>query len=89
MARAKLGESDIPALSISKITNLQDTLDGKQANLTFDGTYGADNAVATVSTVENAKSALVGVAADTSDKDTVKGAKAYATPTALFLVMMV
>lgn len=78
MARAKLGESDIPALSISKITNLQDTLDGKQANLTFDGTYGADNAVATVSTVENAKSAVVGVAADTSDKDTVKGAKAYA-----------
>lgn len=78
VVRAKLGESDIPALSISKITNLQDTLDGKQANLTFDGTYGADNAVATVSTVESAKSAVVGVAADTSDKDTVKGAKAYA-----------
>ena len=78
VVRAKLGESDIPALSISKITNLQDTLDGKQANLTFDGTYGADNAVATVSTVENAKAAVVGVAADTSDKDTVKGAKAYA-----------
>lgn len=78
VTRAELGESDIPALSISKITNLQDTLDGKQANLTFDGTYGADNAVATVSTVENAKSAVVGVAADTSDKDTVKGAKAYA-----------
>lgn len=78
VARAKLGESDIPALPISKITNLQDTLDGKQANLTFDGTYGADNAVATVSTVESAKAALVGVAADTSDKDTVKGAKAYA-----------
>lgn len=78
VARAKLGESDIPALPISKITNLQDTLDGKQANLTFDGTYGADNAVATVSTVESAKAAVVGVAADTSDKDTVKGAKAYA-----------
>lgn len=78
VVRAELGESDIPALSISKITNLQDALDGKQANLTFDGTYGADNAVATVSTVDNAKSALVGAAADTSDKDTVKGAKAYA-----------
>ena len=78
VVRAKLGESDIPALPISKITNLQDTLDGKQANLTFDGTYGADNAVATVSTVENAKSAVVGVAADTSAKDTVKGAKKYA-----------
>lgn len=78
VSRAALTESDIPALGISKITNLQDTLDGKQANLTFDGTYGADNAVATVNTVENAKSAVVGVAADTADKDTVKGAKAYA-----------
>lgn len=78
VSRAALAESDIPALGIAKITNLQDTLDGKQANLTFDGTYGADNAVATVSTVETAKSAVIGVAADTSDKDTVKGAKAYA-----------
>lgn len=78
VSRAALAESDIPALGIAKITNLQDTLDGKQANLTFDGTYGADNAVATVSTVENAKSAVVGVAADTSAKDTVKGAKKYA-----------
>ena len=78
VSRAALAESDIPALGISKITNLQDTLDGKQANLTFDGTYGADNAVATVSTVETAKSAVIGVAADTADKDTVKGAKAYA-----------
>jgi len=78
VVRAKLGESDIPALPISKITNLQDTLDSKQANLTFDGTYGADNAAATVSTVENAKAAVVGVAADTSAKDTVKGAKKYA-----------
>ena len=78
VSRAALAESDIPALGISKITNLQDTLDGKQANLTFDGTYGADNAVATVSTIENAKSAVVGAVADTADKDTVKGAKAYA-----------
>lgn len=78
VSRAALAESDIPALSISKITNLQDTLDGKQANLHFDGTYGADNAVATVSTVENAKSAVVGLASDDSDKDTVKGAKKYA-----------
>lgn len=78
VSRAALAESDIPALSISKITNLQDTLDGKQANLHFDGTYGADNAVATVSTVENAKSAVVGLASDDSDKDTIKGAKKYA-----------
>lgn len=78
VSRAALAESDIPALSISKITNLQDTLDGKQANLHFDGTYGADNAVATVSTVENAKSAVVGLPSDDSDKDTVKGAKKYA-----------
>ena len=78
VSRAALAESDIPALSISKITNLQDTLDGKQANLHFDGTYGADNAVATVSTVENAKSAVVGLASDDFDKDTIKGAKKYA-----------
>ena len=78
VSRAALAESDIPALSISKITNLQDTLDGKQANLHFDGTYGADNAVATVSTVENAKSVVVGLPSDDSDKDTVKGAKKYA-----------
>lgn len=78
VSRAALAESDIPALSISKITNLQDTLDGKQANLHFDGTYGADNAVATVSTVENAKSAVVGLASDDFEKDTIKGAKKYA-----------
>lgn len=54
-----LAEADIPALSIAKTTGLQDALDAKQANLTFDGTYNATtNKVATVSTVTEAIEAL-------------------------------
>lgn len=55
VSRAALKETDIPTLQISKVSGLQTALDGKQANLTFDGTYDASsNKVATVSTVTNA-----------------------------------
>lgn len=55
VSRAALKETDIPTLQISKVSGLQTALDGKQANLTFDGTYNASsNKVATVSTVTNA-----------------------------------
>lgn len=54
-----LVEADIPALSIAKTTGLQDALDAKQANLTFEGTYNATtNKAATVSTVTDAINAL-------------------------------
>ena len=51
--------ADIPELAIGKIAGLQTALDGKQANLTFEGTYNAStNKVATQSTVTNAINAL-------------------------------
>ena len=50
----KLAEADIPALSISKTTGLQDALDAKQPNVDWDGDYSADNKAATVSTVTTA-----------------------------------
>lgn len=51
--------ADIPELAIAKISGLQTALDGKQANLTFEGTYNAtSNKVATQSTVTNAINAL-------------------------------
>lgn len=49
---------DLPALAMDKITGLTDTLDGKQAKLSFDGTYGTSNKAATVSTVTNAVAGL-------------------------------
>lgn len=49
-----LTEEDIPALSIAKTSGLQDALDGKQAALSFDGTYSSTNKVATQTTVSNA-----------------------------------
>lgn len=63
--RKALVVADIPDLGVSKITGLQGLLDGKQDGLTFDGDYAAGtNNVATVSTVSNAKTALIG---DTSE----------------------
>lgn len=55
VSKRALVEADIPELSIAKTAGLQDALDSKQANLTFEGTYNAStNKVATQSTVTDA-----------------------------------
>ena len=82
-----LAVSDIPTLGISKIDGLQDALDGKQGNLTFEGTYNAGtNKVATESTVntavDNLRHTLGGedgkTDIDTKGSQTIRGAKLYA-----------
>lgn len=82
-----LAASDIPTLGISKIDGLQDALDSKQDNLTFDGEYSVGaNKVATVSTVntavDNLRHTLGGedgkTDVDTKDSETIHGAKLYA-----------
>ena len=82
-----LAVSDIPTLGISKIDGLQDALDSKQNNLTFDGEYNSGtNKVATVSTVntavDNLRHTLGGedgqTDVDTKDSETIHGAKIYA-----------
>ena len=82
-----LAVSDIPTLGISKIDGLQDALDSKQNNLTFDGEYNSGtNKVATVSTVntavDNLRHTLGGedgqTNIDTKDSETIHGAKIYA-----------
>lgn len=82
-----LAVSDIPTLGISKINGLQDALDSKQNNLTFDGEYNSGtNKVATISTVntavDNLRHTLGGedgqTDVDTKDSETIHGAKIYA-----------
>lgn len=82
-----LAVSDIPTLGISKIDGLQDALDSKQNNLTFDGEYNpGTNKAATVSTVntavDNLRHTLGGedgrTDVDTKDSETIHGAKLYA-----------
>lgn len=82
-----LAVSDIPTLGISKIDGLQDALDSKQNNLTFDGEYNSGtNKAATVSTVntavDNLRHTLGGedgqTDVDTKDSETIHGAKLYA-----------
>lgn len=77
--RKALVAADIPELAQSKISGLDTALAGKQDNLTFDGTYEAGtNNAATVSTVNNAKTALIGNA-ETADKNdnTLAGLRKY------------
>lgn len=74
-----LAVSDIPTLGISKIDGLQDSLDGKQATLTFDGTYNAGtNKAATVKTVTDAIAAVISDGKDAAADNTIAGAKLYA-----------
>ena len=82
-----LSASDIPTLGISKIDGLQDALDSKQNNLTFDGEYNpGTNKAATVSTVNTAVDSLRHTLGgedgqtdiDTKDSETIHGAKIYA-----------
>ena len=79
--RKALIAADIPELGMSKITGLQGLLDGKQDTLTFDGGYAAGtNNVATVSTVNTAKSDLIGdisAEATTTDGNTIADVRRY------------
>lgn len=79
--RKALVADDIPELGVSKITGLQGLLDGKQDTLTFDGGYSAGvNNVATVSTVNTAKSDLIGdtnAEATTTDGNTIADVRRY------------
>ena len=79
--RKALAAADIPELGVSKITGLQGLLDGKQATLTFDGDYKAGvNNVATVSTVNAAKTALIGdtgTDVTTTDGNTIADVRRY------------
>lgn len=79
--RKALAAADIPELGVSKITGLQGLLDGKQDTLTFDGNYAAGvNNVATVSTVNTAKSDLIGdtsAEAATTDGNTIADVRRY------------
>ena len=81
-----LSVEDLPeSIPQSRITNLEDSLKGKQDNLVFDGTYNAGtNKVATKNTVDKAVDSLIhvldveGQDADTVDSNTIHGAKLYA-----------
>ena len=79
--RKALVADDIPNLGVSKITGLQGLLDGKQDTLTFDSNYSAGvNNVATVSTVNTAKSDLIGdtgAEATTTDGNTIADVRRY------------
>lgn len=79
--RKALVADNIPELGVSKITGLQGLLDGKQDTLTFDGGYSAGvNNVATVSTVNTAKSDLIGdtnTEATTTDGNTIADVRRY------------
>lgn len=79
--RKALAAADIPELGVSKITGLQGLLNGKQDTLTFDSNYSAGvNNVATVSTVNTAKSDLIGntsAEATTTDGNTIADVRRY------------
>lgn len=81
VARKALVAADIPDLGVSKITGLQGLLDGKQDSLTFDSDYKAGvNNAATVSTVNAAKTALIGdisAEAATTDGNTIADVRRY------------
>lgn len=81
VARKALVAADIPDLGMSKITGLEDALGGKQDTLTFDGDYKAGvNKAATVSTVNAAKTALIGdisAEAATTNGNTIADVRRY------------
>lgn len=61
VTKKSLTEADIPALSISKITDLQTTLNGKQDTIVFNTAYNAStNKAATMTDVQNAIAGLSG-----------------------------
>lgn len=78
--RRALAADDIPELAQSKISGLIDALKAKQDIVVFDGEYGAQNKAATVSTVNTAKSDLIGdtsAEATTTDGNTIADVRRY------------
>ena len=78
--RKALVASDIPELAQSKISGLTDALNAKQDTVAFDGEYSAQNKAATVSTVNTAKSDLIGdtsAEAATTDGNTIADVRRY------------
>ena len=79
VSRKVLVADDIPNIAISKVTNLQESLDAKQDNLAFMTDYNAStNKVATAADITDAKNELIGDNADVATDDTIYGAKVYA-----------
>ena len=76
---ATLTKEDIPTIDQDQVSGLATALGGKQDTVSFNTAYDAStNKAATMSDVDDAKSALVGTAEDKSSVDTIKGAKKYA-----------
>lgn len=78
--RKALVAADIPELAQSKISGLTDALNAKQDTVVFDGEYSAQNKAATVSTVNTAKSDLIGdtsAEAATTDGNTIADVRRY------------
>ncbi len=80
VTREALKATDIPTIEQSQVNGLEAALNGKQDTVTFNTAYDAGtNKAATMSDVNAAKTALVGVAASaTADDNTIEGAKKYA-----------
>lgn len=85
--RKALTAADIPEISIAKVTNLQDTLDSKQANLSFEGEYNSvTNKVVTKSALDTSIAGVVGQSTDESSAYTVYGVKKLITETKTELI---
>lgn len=79
-----LTADDIPAIPQSKVTDLVTTLAGKQDTVSFDQEYNSTtNKAATVATVissvNSAKTELIGTPDDASSLNTINAAKKYAS----------
>lgn len=85
--RRALTAADIPEIAISKVTNLQDTLDGKQANLSFEGEYNSTtNKVVTKSALDASIAGVVGKSTDESSANTIEGTKKLVAETKAELI---
>lgn len=85
--RKALTAADIPEIGIAKVTNLQDTLDGKQASLSFEGEYNfTTNKVVTKSALDASIAGVVGKSTDESTDNTIEGTKKLVAETKAELI---